>query len=149
MGAKMRKLLFVMLSCAFLAIQGFAYEFNTNTKYGKLQHKCLTEKNAIKSCQAVVDGCKAKRIGNACEAQYSLGIAFITNAMFNNGDTENAMFGLSLAKEAYKIGCKELKHKNTCEIDKNFFEKVMNQLPPETRSEVEQIKQTIHGEYDN
>lgn len=87
------------------------------------------------------EGCHTKRIGNACEAQYSLGITLITMAMFVERDLENGMFefGVTQAKEAYKIGCKELKHKNTCEIDKYFFE----ELPPEARNGLEQ---TIHGE---
>lgn len=142
----MKKLLFVVLACAFLVTQGVAYQFNTNTKYGKLQQQCI--KSDMKSCQAIVDGCKIKRIGNACEAQYSLGIAFITRAILVERDLENGMFetGVSQAKEAYKIGCKELKHKNTCEIDKHFFEKVMYQLPPEARNGLEQI---IHGEFDD
>lgn len=136
----MRKSLFIVLSCAFLITQGVSYKFDINTKYGKLQQECI--KNVRKSCRAMWEGCQVKRIGNACEAQYSLGIAFITNAMFDKGDSKNAMFGLSLAKEAYKIGCKELKHKNTCEADKYFIK----QLPPEVRSEVKQI---IHGEFDD
>lgn len=139
----MRKSLFIVLWCAFLATQGIAYQFNINTKYGKLQQECI--KNIVKSCQAIVDGCKIKRIGNACEAQYSLGIAFITNAILN---LENDTFktGVTQAKEAYKIGCKELKHKNTCEIDKHFFKEVIYQLPPEARNGLEQI---IHGEFDD
>lgn len=143
----MKKLLFVVLACAFLVTQGVAYQFNTNTKYGKLQQQCI--KSDMKSCQAIVDGCKIKRIGNACEAQYSLGTLFITKSTFGGGDAEDGVIGLNLAKEAYKIGCKELKHKNTCELDRQFFEKVMyDDVPPGIRGGVEWIEETIHGEYD-
>lgn len=119
----MRKSLFVVLACAFLVTQGVAYQFNINTKYGKLQQECI--KDAGKSCRAIWEGCMVKMIGNACEAQYSLGIAFITRAILVERDLENGMFetGVNQAKEAYKIGCKELKHKNTCEIDKLFLKK--------------------------
>lgn len=102
-------------------------------------------KNDMKSCRTIWEGCQVKRIGNACEAQYSLGIAFITNAMLG-GEKETFEFGITQAKEAYKIGCKELKHKNTCEIDKHFFKEVIYQLPPEARNGLEQI---IHGEFDD
>lgn len=141
----MRKSLFIVLSCAFLVIQGVAYQFNTNTKYGKLQQQCI--KNVGKSCRTIWEGCQAKKIGNACEAQYSLGIAFMVSALMKQKEAENGVFefGVNQAKEAYKIGCKELKHKNTCEIDKHFFKEVMYQLPPEARNGLEQI---IHGEYD-
>lgn len=143
----MRKYLFVVLSCAFLITQGVSYKFDVNTKYGKLQQECI--KNIRKSCRAIWEGCHTKKIGNACEAQYSLGIAFITMAIVER-DLENGMFeaGVTQAKEAYKMGCKELKHKNTCEIDKYFFEKVIYQLslPPEAQNGFEQI---IHGEFDN
>lgn len=36
----MRKSLLIVLACAFLVTQGVAYQFNTNTKYGKLQQEC-------------------------------------------------------------------------------------------------------------
>lgn len=65
------------------------------------------------------------------------------------GEKETFENGVIQVKEAYKIGCKELKHKNTCEIDRHFFKEVMYQLPPEAQNEVEWIKQTIHGEFDN
>lgn len=139
----MRKSLLIVLSCAFLITQGVSYQFDVNSKYGKLQQSCL--KSIMKSCRAIWEGCQVKRIGNACEAQYSLGIAFITSAMLG-GEKETFENGVSQAKEAYKIGCKELKHKNTCEIDKHFFKEVMYQLPPEARNGLEQI---IHGEFDN
>lgn len=136
----MRKSLFIVLSCAFLITQGVAYQFDVNSKWGKLQQSCI--KSVMKSCRAILEGCQAKRIGNACEAQYSLGVALITSAALG-GEKEAFDNGVIQAKEAYKIGCKELKHKNTCEIDKYFINKL---LPPEMRSEAEQI---IHGEFDN
>lgn len=142
----MRQSLFIVLSCTFLITQGVSYQFDVNSKYGKLQQSCI--KSIMKSCRAIWEGCMVKMIGNACEAQYSLGIAFITRAILVERDLENGMFetGVSQAKEAYKIGCKELKHKNTCEIDKHFFKEVMYQLPPEARNGLEQI---IHGEFDD
>lgn len=47
----MRKSLFIVLSCVFLATQGIAYQFNINTKYGKLQQQCI--KSDMKSCRAM------------------------------------------------------------------------------------------------
>lgn len=137
----MKRLIFIFMACVFLATQGFSYQFNTNTKYGKLQQKCVKE-NDTKSCKTVLEGCMVKRIGNACEALYS-----IAGAFFVFSESEKTKYeAVDMMNTAYEIGCKELKHKNTCNIDKKFFEDILSQLTPDLHNEIDVIKKYIHGE---
>ncbi|MGX2982814.1 hypothetical protein [Helicobacter sp. 23-1045] len=134
----MKKLILMFLMCGFLATQGFSYQFNVNTKYGKLQQKCIKE-NDTKSCKAVLDDCLIKKIGNACEAQYSIAII----GWLGSKNQDEMLFGADLMSAAYKIGCKELKHKNTCNIDKHFLNEIVHKASPESS---DTIKKLIHGE---
>lgn len=136
----MQKLVVIFLSCAILITQVLSYQFDKNTKYGKLQQKCikeLTERNS-ESCKTITRDCVMNKVGNACEAQYSVGmISAIAASRFY--DLKIFEAGIEIARSAYEIGCKELKHKKTCEIDRHFFEKVLdnNNL---------KVKKYIHGE---
>lgn len=120
----MNKLAIAFLSCAVLVTQVLSYQFDTSTKYGKLQQKCVKNTDQ-ESCKTIIFDCIAKKVGNACEAQYSIAIAsMIAGAQFDNLKDFEA--GMEVAKSAYEIGCKELKHKKTCEVDTYFLEEIMN-----------------------
>lgn len=135
----MQKLAVIFLSCAILVTQVLSYQFDKNTKYGKLQQKCIKNIDQ-ESCNTIIFDCMAKKVGNACEAQYSIAIIYITAyvaAEVQSNDLKSFEIGAKMAKSAYEIGCKELKHKKTCEIDRYFLEKVMNNDL--------QVKKYIHG----
>ena len=111
----MGKLIFIFVACGFLTTHSFSYQFNANTKYGKLQQKCVKE-NDTKSCKAVLDDCLINKIGNACEAQYSIAIF----GWIKSKNQDEMLFGADLMSAAYKIGCKELKH-NLATLSKNLY----------------------------